>query len=262
MTPNSQVINNQPQLFTGVQGDSYIGFNSIIQDATITATENQGQTGFLRDNMTSLYWQSTTGDNQVEFTLAAPSTINWAGIAGGDWFSAQCTIEVYVNSLATKVAEIVGLRDGQPFMWVFDDQIVVTSVIFRFIHNGNLKVGELGFGQAIQFPCFPDVGLTLAKFNNDDVEYGKVTEDQIFAATSLLKRARTTRANYSIVAVSWVRDFWINFVDTQRGKLVWFLWDAVGHPQDISFGQWSTNAVGYTRSTHSSINFNVSGDSR
>ncbi len=241
-------------------GNSHVGWRNQLNASTVSSLVDPDNLGYLYDNMTSLFWTAGTGTTDLDVTFPSATPINWVGVANGNWFTAGTAIEIYVDGILK--AEISGLQDGDPMMWVFDE-VEATTVKIRFISNTDvLLVGEAGCGKTIKFPCLPNVGLTLGKFNNNDKVYSKRTEDDLLAASSLVKRARTTAAAYEYVPINWVRLYWVNFSNNHKGRLVWFAWDDLGAPFDVSFGHWQANEVGFTKSTYSRINFTVIGDAR
>lgn len=242
-------------------GHSHIGWRNKLDLETVSSLVDPDNLGFLYDNMTSLFWNAGAGTVDVDITFLTSTFINWVGVANGNWLSAGTTIEIYIGNDTNKVAELSGLSDGDPMMWVFDD-LETTFVRIRFISDGELKVGEAGTGQSIKFPCLPNTGLKLGKFNNNDKVFAKRTEDDLLAASSTIKRSRTTAASYEFVSIDWVRLFWVTFSNQHKGRLVWFLWDSLDRPYDVSFGHWDANEVGYTKSTFARIDFAVIGDAR
>lgn len=242
-------------------GNSHIGWRNLIDETTVSSVVDPDNLGFLYDNMTSLFWNAGVGTVDVDINFTSATFINWVGVANGNWQSASTTIEIYIGNDTNQVAELSGLSDGDPMMFVFD-AIETSFVRIRFISAGDLKVGEAGTGLTIKLPCLPNLGMSLGKFNNDDKVFSKRTEDDLLASSSLVKRSRTTMATYGTVSIAWLRLFWVLFSNEHKGKPVWFLWDNKGAPLDVSYGHWQSNKVSYDRATYSTIALSIIGDAR
>jgi len=235
-----------------------IAWDNALSRATLTGSVDDSNTGNLFDYMTTTFWGAGVGTSTVDIVLSSAENINCAAITAGNWADAGTVIEVYTDAGITKVGEISGLKNGQPYLFVFDS--VLTSVLqIKFISVGDLSVGQVLFGSTLDFPVKASVGLQLGKFNNRDKVIGQMTENNAFGANSTVKRARDTISPFNLLPISWVNDTWVGFSGSHKGKPIWFSWNSSDNPLDVTFGHWSTDDVRYTSSFLSALNLTVKG---
>lgn len=232
--------------------------NVLIRATTVTGSVDVSNTPNLYDYMTTTFWNAGSGTQTVTITLPGAEDIDCAAVAAGNWADAGTTIEVYSDAGITKVGEVSGLKNGQPYFFEFDS-VSISVMQFKFISTGDLNVGQALFGESLKIPACANVGLRLGQFNNKDKVIGQITENNAFGSNSTVARGRDTVAPYSLIPISWVRSDWVDFSDAHRGKPVWFSWDQLNNPADVIFGHWSTNDIGYSRSTFSDITLTIKG---
>jgi len=235
-----------------------IAWDNALSRATLTGSVDPTNTDNLFDYMTTTFWNAGVGTVTVDIVLPSAENINCAAITAGNWADAGTIIEVYSDAGITKVGDISGLKNGQPFYFGFDS-VLTSAMQIKFISTGNLNVGQVLFGKSLDFPVKASVGLQLGKFNNKDKVIGQMTENNAFGANSTVKRSRDTISPFNLLPISWVNDVWVDFSDSHRGKPIWFSWNSADNPLDVTFGHWSTDNVKYTSSFLSALNLTVKG---
>lgn len=251
-----------------IRDASRIGWDNAYTRATIVGGGGNPELyDAVRDNMTNIFYQpsSVNTDFSIQAVFDNPEDINWIGVAAGNWATAEATINVYTNDPVGGTilqGQVTGLRDGDPFMWVFDTVLGADLVSINIVSNGNIKIGEVGCGKTLDLPCLPSLGMEWGRYNNLDEIIGRKTENDLFASASVLPRARRFAGNYELTPIDWIRTDWVPFSDTHKGKLVWFMWDVFAHPFDVAFGHWNAGVIAYDRSTYANINLEIMGDIR
>lgn len=256
---NTIVLDNFGDNESNIMNHSIIAWdNALIRATTVTGSVDALSTPNLFDYMTTTFWAAGSGVQTVDIILPTAEAINCAAIAAGNWFTAGTVIEVYSDAGITKVGEISGLRDGQPY--IFDFTSVSTSVLqFKFTSSGALNVGQLLVGKSLDLPTSASVGLQLGKFNNNDKVIGQLTETNAISSSSTVSRARDTVAPFQFVPITWIESDWVNFSDNHKGKPIWFSWNNLSNAGDATFGRWSTDTVKYTSSFFSAFTLTVNG---
>lgn len=235
-----------------------IAYDNALSRATIIASNDQAGTVNLFDHMTTSFWNASNGTVTLDITLPSNEAFDCAAVAAANWADSNTTIEIYTDAGVTKVGEVSGLKNGQPYYFEFEP--VSTNVMqIKFISTGDLNVGQVLMGESLKFPVKSSVGLQLGKFNNKDKAIGQMTENNGFGANSTVKRSRDTISPFNLLPISWVNSDWVAFSDAFRGKPIWFSWDSVNNPADTTYGHWSTDPVKYTSSFLSSLTLTVKG---
>lgn len=239
--------------------NSRIAWDNVLTRATtVTGSVDDTSTDNLFDYMTTTFWSAGSGTQTVTITLPTAETIDCAAVAAGNWADAGTVIEVYSDAGTTKVGEVSGLKNGQPYYFNFDP-VSIAVMQFKFISSNALTVGQLMFGESMKIPTSASVGLQLGKFNNKDKVIGQLTELNALSSNSTVSRGRETIAPYQFLPISWIESDWVAFSDAQRGKPIWFSWDYLNNPSDCTFGHWSTDNVKYTSSFFSAFTLTVDG---
>lgn len=256
---NAIILDNISQDFEGDQmNNARIAWDNALSRATLTASNEQDSTPNVFDYMTTTFWAAGTGTVTLDIVLPSAENINCAAIAASNWADAGTVIEVYTDAGTTKVGEVSGLKNGQPFYFGFDN-VVITTMQIKFLSTGDLSVGQILFGNSLDFPVKSSVGLQLGKFNNKDKVIGQMTENNAFGPNSTVKRSRDTVSPFKLLPISWLNDTWVDFSDSHKGKPIWFSWNSVDNPLDVTFGHWATNTVRYTSSFLSELTLTVKG---
>ena len=239
--------------------NSRIAWDNALSRATITASVDNTNAINLFDYMTTTFWAAGTGTSTVDIVLPFGEDIDCAAIAAGNWADAGAIIEIYSDAGITKVGEVSGLANGQPYYFEFDS-VFITVMQIKFISTSDLNVGQALMGESLKIPVKASVGLQLGKFNNADKVIGQETENNAFGANSTIKRSRKTVSPFNLLPISWVNSDWVNFSDDHKGKPIWFSWDYLDNPLDTTFGHWSTNELRYTSSFLSAMVLTVEGN--
>lgn len=242
-----------------IMNNARLAWDNALTRGALTASNDQANVDNIFDYMTTTFWNAGAGSVTVDIVLSVSETIDCAAVTAGNWATAGAVIEIYTDAGITKVAEISGLKDGQPFYFEFDP-VATTVLQIKFISSGDLQVGQVLFGESLKFPVKSSVGLQLGKFNNKDKVIGQMTENNAFGANSTVKRSRDTVSPFNLLPISWVNDTWVDFSDAHKGKPVWFSWNHIDNPLDTTFGHWSTNNVKYTSSFLSQLTLTIKGN--
>jgi hypothetical protein len=232
--------------------------NALSRATTVTSATDSANTANLYDNMTTTFWNPGTGTVDVDITLPSAEDIDCAAIAAGNWADASTTIEVYSDLGTTKVGEISGLKNGQPYLFTFDS-VFISTMRIRFISTGDLNVGQVLFGESLKIPNSASIGMQPGKFNNNDKVIGQRTESNGLSANSTVARSQETIAPYKLVPISWIESDWVVFVADYKGKPIWFSWDDLNKKTDVTFGHWSTSRVKYSSSFFADLTLTVKG---
>lgn len=243
-----------------VQGrnNSHIAWDNVLRRGTVTSAVDSANLPNLHDYMTTSFWNPGVGSVDLDVTLPLAEDINCCAIAAGNWTDAGVSIKVYSDAGITLVGEVVGLKNGQPYMFIFDT-IKTTTMRISFTSTGSLSIGQIFFGETLQMPTPASIGMKAGRFNNRDKIISQKTENNASGPNSTVSRSRETVAPYNLVPISFLENEWSNFVDSHTGRPVWFSWDAVNKLTDVTFGHWKSNDPRYTKSFFSQITLTVKG---
>ena len=256
---NAIILDNESGNLNGDNmNNARLAWDNALSRATLTASVDQSNSINLFDYMTTTFWSAGTGTRTIDIVLPSAENIDCAAIAAANWADAGAIIEIYSDAGVTKVAEVSGLKNGQPYYFEFDS-VFISVMQIKFISTSDLNVGQVLFGESLKFPVKSSVGLQLGKFNNKDKVIGQLTENNAFGGNSTVKRSRDTISPFNLLPISGVNDTWVDFSDAHKGKPVWFSWDSVNNPADTTYGHWSTDAVRYNTSFLSSLTLTVKG---
>ena len=250
--------NTESNLEDGIpMNNSRIAWDNALTRATLTSTDDPSNVDNVFDYMTTTFWEAGTLSATLDITLDATEAINCAGVAAGNWTQAGATIQVYAGG--NLVGQVSGLKDGQPYLFEFDE-VTTNNLSFVFNSNsGSLSIGQLMAGKILEIPRCASIGLQLGQFNNKDKVIGQLTENNAFAANSTVARGRETVAPYSLLPIDWVRSDWKEFSDNHKGKPIWYAWDNFSYPYETIFGHWSASDIPFSRSTYADLTLTVKG---
>lgn len=257
---NAIILDNTAQtLEAEILNNSRIAYdNALSRATTITASADNSSTANLYDYMTTTFWTAGSGTVTIDIILPTAEDIDCAAITAGNWADAITTIEIYSDAGVTKVGEVSGLKNGQPYLFTFDS-VNITTMQIKFISTNSLHVGQVLFGETLKIPTSASIGMQPGAFNNNDKVIGQNTENNGLGANSTVARNRETIAPYNLVPISWIESDWVDFKDDQKGKPIWFSWDSVNKLDQVTFGRWSTNQVKYTSSFFAQLTLTVKG---
>lgn len=247
--------------------NSYMLYNNLAstQTALTTPAQDSESAGDLAlyDNNTNLTFNcSTSGTVDFDFTIPLATEINSMGVAGANLGASTAIWEFYTWNSTTlayeKKAEGSGKRDNSPIFNAFES-VVTNKVRFRFITTSPLKVGQLGFGNALRFPVPPSIGYQPARWsNNNQVNIGRA-ENNTLSGNTVIKRGSTESVKFDKLEAQWLDD---NFIDVLEysGVPVWFSGDQKFNPNNVIYGNWeSSTKPSYESAFRSSLSFKFNG---
>jgi hypothetical protein len=119
-------------------------------------------------------------------------------------------------------------------------------------------VGEVYFGESMQFPKNVSVGYRPGRWSSNDLITNSRTEANQFAGSTVRARGTTESFTINHVPTSFMESEYVDFMTNARGKPVFFLWNQ-SNANHAVFGNWSANDPTFKSSLLSSISINIKG---
>ena len=233
-----------------------LAYKSLVSTSTITASHDTGNTAYLHDGMTSLKWRPAVLSSSLQFDGSFANT-DYLAISGVNWASAGCSVTVK-DAGAVVIASVSGLRDNQPVLFTFTKGTQTQLLIEFTCTSTNLEVGEVYFGESMQFPKNVSVGYKPGRWSTNDLISSSRTEANQFAGSTVRARGTTESFTINHVPIEFMESEYTNFMNQARGVPIFFLWNK-SNANHAVFGNWSASDPTYTSSLLSSIRLNING---
>ena len=237
--------------------NSYIMYQNLMPECTVTAG---GDVSRLYDWMTNIQQKAAAGVTTIDLTLPVSSSVNCAALAGVNWQSGGVDFKFYTWNGSSYVLQVEGsnFNEGQPFMRIFN-QVYTTQVRFVFTSTSALFVGEAAFGEALQMPSCPAVGLQPGEWSDDDEISLSVTQSRNIGASTIERRGSTQQMQFNYITPEFI-DGQINNMRYQaKGHPIWVGWNQLDRPASVIFGNWSMQPPKFDTSIFTSINMTIKG---
>lgn len=246
-------------LTIGGVGDSpsWILYQNRLPDCTVL---QGGDISRLHDNMTNILYDAATGTTTVELTLPTADIVNCFATAGINWVSSEGSCKFYCWESGAYVlkAEVLGRDDGSPTMRVFDP-VTTDTVKFEFIATNQMFVGEAAFGEALQMPSCPAVGLQPGEWSDNDTVSMSQTMGLNFGASTVNKRGSTQVMQFNYVTPEFMDGQIGNFRRAAKGQPVWVGWNQKDRLSSVIYGHWEMQPPKFDSSFYTSLNLTVNG---
>lgn len=239
-----------------VDKDPRLAYSSMASASTITASHDTDSVGYLYDNMTTLKWRPANTTSSIQFD-GTFTDADYVGIAGVNWQSAGASV-IVKDASDNVLGNISGLRDNQPVLFVFT-KATHTRILLEFsCSNTSLEVGEVYFGESMQFPRNVSIGYKPGRWSSNDIVSESRTEGNQFGGS--IVRSRGTTENFTInhVPVEFMEDEYKSFQNDAKGIPVFFLWNKANSNHAV-YGNWSATSPTFTTSILSSISLTING---
>lgn len=267
LTTQCIILDNSVSTTIGNNANSYLLYDNLARNQTALTLPDQDTDSAgglaLYDNNTNLTFNCLNpGTVDFYFTIPEAKEVNSMGVAGANLGSSTAVWEFYTWNSDTmayeKKAEGSGKRDNSPIFNTFDT-VTTNRVRFRFITTAPLRVGELGFGNALRFPVPASIGLTPARWStNNQVNIGRA-ENNTLSGNTVIKRGSTESVKFDKLEAQWLDDNFIDVLDYE-GVPVWFSQDQRYKQNDVIYGNWETSSKpSYESAFRTSLSLKISG---
>jgi hypothetical protein len=238
---------------------SVIQYNNIINSTSqFTVQGNDNDKGFLIDGMTTSSWLVPSNDTSI--TITTSGTIDCVALSPSNWRDSSAT--VYIDIVTAQGQSNVytqgSFENDAPIMAVFEPQIV-TSVIIRLVSNGQLRVTGFSVGKCLRFPCGVSVGYQPGRWTTINQVNNFRTESNAFGQNTVFQRGTEERFTIDLIEQDWMNDNWPNFLREAIGKQIWFGWNSVDYPRQVTYGNWTIPRPSYESSTFTSVSMSING---
>lgn len=236
---------------------SYIMYVNRMPECTVTAG---GDVSRLHDWMTNIMYSAAAGTTKIDLTLPLEDAVNCVALAGVNWVAGgvTCSFYTYNGSAYVLKCELSGVRDGQPVMRVFD-QVYTDRVRFVFTQTSTLYVGEAAFGEALQLPSLPSVGMQPAEWSDEDEVTTSTTQGMNIGASTVEAKGSTQTMEFKYITVDYMDNQWNAMRRTAKGRPIWVGWNQKDRLASVIFGHWSYQAPKFTSSVFSELQLTVRG---
>lgn len=196
-------------------------FENLLNFGTVTVSselengekENAYGKGSVRD-----YWRPDGTDEQwMQVVFDLPVTVNAMGIAGHNIFQrlGQFSLEYSEDEGETWLAASPGIQpaNNRPFM-VLTNGIISTH--FRILfedHTGNIDIGALSIGLALQFPRGVGINYEPPQYNKNVIVENIMSENGNFLGSFERYRNDVLAANIRDLGKAFVSDRYQDFAD-------------------------------------------------
>jgi len=239
-----------------VDKEPRLAYATLSSTAAVTASHDSANVNRVHDGMTTLGWKPANSASWVQFDGSFTDT-DYLAISGANFGSTACTVTVK-DSGGNTLASASGMSDNQPVFFVFTKATYTVLKVEFTCTNTSLEVGEIYFGESMQFPKNVSVGYQPGRWTSNDIVTTGRTETNQFAGS--IVRARGTTESFTInhVPTSFMEADYKNFMNASRGIPVFFLWDKSNTTQAV-FGTWTASKPTFTSSLLSSISLTING---
>lgn len=230
---------------------------AITEFSILTVTSDEDGKVYLKDGLTTNSWKPGTLSSTVTFTTAGIGDVNYIGITGVNWESANASIAIDENG--TPIASASGLRDNQPLFIVFP-AITFASKTFNFVFTSstNLEVGEIAYGETLRLPRNVSVGYGPGRWDtNDEVSVSR-TESNQFGRATVRKRGTSETFTVSAVDIDWMETNYSAFIRDAIGLPVFFAWSDKSANYG-TYGHWKSRKPTFETSFTSSFSLDIDG---
>lgn len=219
----------------------YIGYDNVLEDATLTVTsEATGYEGAnIADWLTYDWWKpASTGVHYITAVLDSARTVDYFAVYGHDLAETGSTIMLQYspnsggmwNSLTVPLSSSKGRV-------IFKKFTAVSSTHYRVVLScptSIASVAVVSFGEALELPKSAPLNFTPPTHSfKDSFLTSKSDGNRLLGQTRMRREAEIT-IMCDLVDPSWVRSYWIPFVD--RDRLVFFYsWNYENFPDEAAF---------------------------
>lgn len=237
--------------------NSFIMYENLMPDCTVTAG---GDVGRLHDWMTNIFYSQPAGTFNIDLDLPFSQAVNCAAVAGVNWDSGGVTMKFYTWNGSAYVLqfEAANFDDQQPVMRVFPT-VFTTKVRYTFTCTSTTYIGEAAFGQALQMPSCPSIGLQPAEWSDEDEYSYSVTQTRNLGPSTIERKGSVQVMDFKFISV----DFMDGPIKTMRkiakGRPIWVGWNQKDRLASVIFGHWKLNKPVFDSQVFTSIKLTIEG---
>ena len=237
--------------------NSYIMYQNLMPSATVTAG---GDVSRLYDWMTNIKYTAAAGTTNIDLTLPSAETINCIALAGVNWQSGGVTAKFFTwdGSQYVLQCDLFAAYDDTPVMRIIP-QATTDRVRIQFTAENPLFVGEAAFGEALQMPSCPSVGLQPAEWSDDDEYSLSTTESRNIGPSTIERRGSTQVMEFKFITTDFMDGPVANMRRAGKGRPVWVGWNQQDRPASVIFGHWTMQPPKFDSSTFTSLNLTIKG---
>lgn len=235
---------------------TFILYQNAMQGATVVTG---GDVSALHDWMTNIFYSKAAGSNTVELSFTS-QPINCVGLAGVNWLSGGVDCDFYTWSGSAWVLQcnLTADEDHKPVMRVFT-QVETTKVRFVFTSTATLYVGEAAFGEALQMPSLPSVGLQPAEWSDDDEITASTTQSLNLGASTIERKGSTQVMQFNYISPDFMDGQFTQFRKIAKVRPVWCGWNQYDRQGAVIFGHWEASKPKFDTSYFTSLQLTIKG---
>jgi hypothetical protein len=236
---------------------SYIMYQNLMSDATVTAG---GDVGRLHDWMTNIKYTAAAGTHNIDLTLDQSEAVNCVALAGVNWLSGGVTAKFFTwnGSAYVLQCDLFGAYDDTPVMRIIP-LTYTDRVRIQFVSTSTLYAGEAAFGEALQMPSCPSVGLQPAEWSDDDDYSLSVTQSRNIGPSTIERKGSTQQMEFKYITPDFVDGPINNMRRVAKGRPVWVGWNQKDRPASVIFGNMTMQPPKFDSSTFTSLSFTIKG---
>jgi hypothetical protein len=235
---------------------TFILYQNAMQGATVVAG---GDVGRLYDWMTNIFYSKTAGTNTVELSFTS-QPVNCVGLAGVNWLSGgvECDFYTWNGSAWALQCNLTAGEDHKPVMRVFT-QVETAKVKFVFTSTATLYVGEAAFGEALQMPSLPSIGLQPGEWSDDDEITASTTQSLNLGASTIERKGSTQAMQFNYISPDFMDGQFTQFRKIAKGRPVWCGWNQYDKQGAVIFGHWEASNPKFDTSYFTSVQLTIKG---
>ncbi len=235
---------------------TFILYQNAMQGASVVAG---GDVGRLYDWMTNIFYSKPAGGNTIEVSFTS-QPVNCVGLAGVNWLSGGVTCAFYTWSGSAWVLQcnLVADDDHKPVMRAFA-QVETTKARFVFNSTGVLYVGEAAFGEALQMPSLPSVGLQPGEWSDDDEVTVSNSQSLNVGASTIERKGSTQVMQFNYIAPAFMDGQFSRFRKVAKGRPIWCGWNQYDKQGAVIFGHWEASKPKFDTSYFTSLQLTIKG---
>ena len=250
-------IVNAASAIDGSTKDPSLCYQNLASTSlSVTPTHDVSNVGFVYDGMTTMKWRPVNTSSEIEFFGYFQNT-DYIGISGVNWFSSGTSVTIR-DAGDNVLGSSSGLRDNQPLLIFFEKQNYIRIKVQFSSANTSLEVGEISFGESMEFPRNVSVGYKPARWDINLRSSSNVTQNNQFGGSIIRPQSVTESFSINHVEIDFVETDYVNFLHSAIGLPVFFAWNKNNQHQAV-YGHWESSQPSFESAYLSSVSFDIIG---
>jgi hypothetical protein len=231
-----------------------IGYQNLLELGTVVASSENADYPVENcfDWLTTDYFKpAATGTINIDLTLTSGMPADYFAFYAHTLHTTGCSIKLQYHNGSGYVdaTDTITPTTSVPMLYTFDE---VTATLWRVVVTTASTVPALGvvcFGKALTLPRGVYIGYSEPLFGRANKFINSVSEGGSFLGRSVIASAVRSTLSLQYASDSWMRDYWLDFVEHAEGKPFFYLWNPRDYPTECAFC-WAEGDIPAPTHTH------------